>query len=158
MQPAGKPAPPTHSFPSTKAHFDLLRSLDPKKARIKGLNLHTTIFSTREIVGVELIFSNGQSILLGAEEIILSSSTSSAKSSRFLLKKTKNEHYGKFSRFVSFYDDKNQEIGYTSFYDPLYEEVPKQRIPDGYELIECQSRSKVESFGPTFFSGPLLRL
>ena len=65
MQPAWKYALPTHSFPCTKAHFDLLRSLDPNEARIKGLNLHTTTLYSLETVGVELILSNGQSILLG---------------------------------------------------------------------------------------------
>ncbi len=137
MQPAGKPAQPTQSFPSTKAHFDLLRSLDPNKARIKGLNLHTTTLYSRETVGVELIFSNGQSILLGGGGNKSVEFDFSRKVKQIFIEKRKLLGDGiTISRFISFYDGINLVIGSNYFHGPLFEEeVPKQTITEGYELI-----------------------
>ena len=99
--------------------------------------------------------SNGQSILLGGGGNNSVKFDFSRKVKQIFIEKIKNEHWGKISRFVSFYDDKNQEIGFHSFYDPLYEEeVPKQRIPDGYELIGMSVTIEGGKFWPNFLLWP----
>ena len=67
LQPAGRFIAPSFSFPSTKEHFDLLKSLGPDRA-FSQLTIHTdTSIKPHKTTGAEILFKNGSTILLGAK-------------------------------------------------------------------------------------------
>ena len=67
LLPVGRFIAPSFSFPSSKEHFDLLKSLGPDRA-FSQLTIHTdTSIKPHKTTGAEILFKNGSTILLGAK-------------------------------------------------------------------------------------------
>lgn len=66
LQPPGKDAPSNLSFPSTKEHFDILKSLGPDRSLVKVFR-YVTDTKPRKVTGFKLEFKGGKTSLLGKE-------------------------------------------------------------------------------------------
>jgi len=66
LQPAGRFIAPSFSFPSTKTHFELLKSLGPDRQFTSLTTKYDHNSKPHKLIGVEISFKNGQKIQLGA--------------------------------------------------------------------------------------------
>ena len=85
--------------------------------------------------GVQINFINGSNILLGTEGNDSSGSDTEEKVKHICIENTWKNSNGT-QRSVCFYDENNRAIDSMNMFNPTFEEnVPKQTIETGYELI-----------------------
>ncbi len=135
MQPAGKSVIPNYIFPSTKEHFDLLKSLGSDRA-FQSLTIHLDKSKVPyKTAGAEMTLKNGSTILIGAKGSHPLTANISRKVKQIHIEST-GTNTNETWRWIRFYDDKNSQINCTALCNPLYtEDVQKKTIDQGYELI-----------------------
>ncbi len=112
LQPAGKSVIPNYIFPSTKEHFDLLKSLGTDRT-LQSLTIHRDCSKAPyKTTGAEMTFKNGLTILIGAKGSLHSFPANiSRKVKQIRIDKTTTTTIETYRR-LNFIDDSNSSLAY----------------------------------------------